>query len=151
MDYLADTNLLLRTIQPEHPMHEPASRAIEAILTSGKSIAILPQNVREFWNVCTRPRERNGLGMTHSEVDEAITLLEASFPVLEDGLSVYREWRQIVLAYSVTGVQVHDAYLAASMRVHKIPSILTFNAGDFARYADLGITAIHPDSLGESN
>jgi predicted nucleic acid-binding protein len=147
VDYLVDTNILLRTIQPEHPMCAPATQAIEEILSSGQSIAILPQNVREFWNVCTRPLERNGLGLTHARTDSEIQKLEANLNLIEDGLLVYREWRKIVLAYSVTGVQVHDAYLVAAMRVHEIPYILTFNTGDFARYADLGVTAVLSDTL----
>jgi predicted nucleic acid-binding protein len=43
------------------------------------------------------------------------------------------------------GVQVHDARLAAAMRVPGIQRILTFNERDFARYPD--IQAVHPQAL----
>ncbi len=43
------------------------------------------------------------------------------------------------VAHSVRGVQVHDARLAAAMRVHGIPYILTFNGSDFERYSGIGI------------
>ncbi|MCS6859946.1 MAG: hypothetical protein NZT92_06465 [Abditibacteriales bacterium] len=43
------------------------------------------------------------------------------------------------------GVQVHDAYLVAAMRVHGITNLLTFNVGDFASYP--GITAVHPQDI----
>jgi len=45
----------------------------------------------------------------------------------------------------VSGVQVHDARLAAAMRVHGVKRILTFNDRDFARYADM--EAIHPRAV----
>jgi predicted nucleic acid-binding protein len=45
----------------------------------------------------------------------------------------------------LSGVQVHDARLAAAMHVHGIQRVLTFNARDFARYPD--IQAVHPQAL----
>jgi predicted nucleic acid-binding protein len=45
----------------------------------------------------------------------------------------------------VMGVQVHDARLAAAMRVHRVSHILTLNVTDFERFS--GLTAVHPSSL----
>ncbi len=58
---------------------------------------------------------------------------------------VHQEWRKLLVAHGVSGVQVHDARLAAGMRVHGVRLILTFNDRDFARY--LGIEAIHPGTF----
>jgi hypothetical protein len=44
----------------------------------------------------------------------------------------------------VLGVKAHDAKLVAMRKVHRVPSILTLNVGDFARY---DIEAIHPAAL----
>jgi predicted nucleic acid-binding protein len=41
--------------------------------------------------------------------------------------------------------QVHDARLAAAMRVPRVKRILTFNDRDFARFTD--IEAIHPRAV----
>jgi predicted nucleic acid-binding protein len=49
-----------------------------------------------------------------------------------------------VVRHGVLGSRVHDARLVASMNVHGIRRILTFNTGDFARY---DIEAVHPSSL----
>ena len=59
--------------------------------------------------------------------------------------AVYREWRKIVVKQRVTGVQVHDARLAAVMYVHGLRHILTFNAADFSRFD--GLVAVHPESV----
>lgn len=68
------------------------------------------------------------------------------FCVLDDLAAVYGRWKQLVVAHSVRGRQVHDARLVALMLEHEIGSILTFNVGDFARYSE--ITAISPHDLG---
>jgi len=47
--------------------------------------------------------------------------------------------------HSVLGVQVHDARLAASMIVHGVTNILTFNVADFSRFSEL--TALHPNNI----
>jgi predicted nucleic acid-binding protein len=52
---------------------------------------------------------------------------------------VYQEWKRLVVANNVSGVQVHDARLVAAMSVHAIKRILTFNVDDFARYTDVEI------------
>jgi predicted nucleic acid-binding protein len=72
-------------------------------------------------------------------------IIESSFRFLPDDESVYREWRRIVVAFSVSGVQVHDARLAATMYAHGITDILTLNRPDFARFA--GLQAIDPNRV----
>jgi hypothetical protein len=52
------------------------------------------------------------------------------------------EWRRLVVACSVAGVQVHDARLVAAMLAHGVPQLLTLNGRDFARYP--GIAVLHP-------
>ena len=59
------------------------------------------------------------------------------------------EWRRLVVNYGVSGVQVHDARLVATMLVHDVTHILTFNTQDFIRYRPEGIIAI--DSSEEIN
>jgi predicted nucleic acid-binding protein len=147
MPYLVDTNVLLRSAQPGHPMHAAATRAVSTLLAAGEDLAFLPQNAREFWNVCTRPLDRNGLGLSSAQADAELSRVETSLTLLPDDPGVFPEWRRLVVAHDVQGVQVHDAYLVAAMLVHGATRILTFNTGDFARYAAEGITAVDPASV----
>jgi predicted nucleic acid-binding protein len=48
-------------------------------------------------------------------------------------------WRRLVRDHQVSGRQVHDAHLVATMLVHGITHILTFNGQDFARYAEIDV------------
>ncbi|WP_254564088.1 type II toxin-antitoxin system VapC family toxin [Oscillatoria sp. HE19RPO] len=142
MSFLIDTNILLRSADPTHSMHADAVTATNILLDRGEDVCIIPQNLIEFWNVYTRPADKNGLGHTPGEAAAEVNRLKGLFLLLPDTLAIYSEWERLVLSYGVRGVNVHDARLVAAMLVHGLTHILTFNIKDFARYAE--VTAVHP-------
>jgi len=113
------------------------------------NLASLPaytsQNLGEVWNVLTRPVNRNGFGLTPAQADRRAQAIESSIEILPDSLLIHLEWRRLLVAHNISGVQVHDARLVAAMHVHEVKRILTFNARDFVRFTD--IEAIHPAEL----
>jgi predicted nucleic acid-binding protein len=120
----------------------------DALLKLGQSDYLLVytfQNASEFWNVSTRPFERNGHGRSDAVTQQALDEIEQRMRFLEDDRKVYFEWRRLTRLHRVRGVQVHDAKLAASMIVHGVRQILTFNTADFARFTE--VEAVHPASL----
>ena len=143
MPFLADTNILLRLAEPSDPEYRIVRTAVEKLLARGEHLCYAAQNLVEFWNVCTRPIDRNGFGLSIVETDARASIIEARFRFLPDSERVHVEWRRLVVRYSVAGVQVHDARLVASMLVHGVPNLLTLNGRDFARY-----TAIRADLPG---
>ena len=147
MIYLVDTNVLLRFSRLENPRYQISRDAVHKLEADGHQLQTTLQNFAEFWNVSTRPTERNGFGRTPVETDELLQDLEKAFSLLPDSDDVYREWRRLVVKYNVSGVQVHDARLAASMIAHNVTRILTFNLTDFERYADEGIVAVNPAAV----
>jgi predicted nucleic acid-binding protein len=142
MPYLGDTNLLLRITEPAHPMYPEAVQAIETLLARREEIVLVPQNLFEFWVVATRPRERNGLGMTAAEALSELDRLEGLLPVLSDPPALYSEWRRLVTSHGIVGSRAHDVRLVAAMLTHGITHILTFNVDDFRRFE--GIIVVHP-------
>ena len=111
----------------------------------GTLLHYTPQNIAELWNAMTRPAARNGLGLSAADADQEVRAIETGMILLPDSEQVYREWRRIIVQHSVLGVQVHDARLAASMIVHGVTNILTFNVADFSRFSEL--TALHPNNI----
>jgi predicted nucleic acid-binding protein len=142
MPFLVDTNILLRSIDPSHPMNAIAVQALATLRGQGEQFCIVPQNLIEFWSVYTRPLERNGLGRTSEEAKVELAQLKTFFPLLLDVPAIYPEWERLVSAYAVRSVNVHDARLVAAMLVHGLTHILTFNTRDFVRYSE--ITAVDP-------
>ena len=142
MAVFVDTNVLIFSVQNGHPWLEASIIAIEQFLAADDQVCVLPQNIAEFWNVCTRPVDRNGLGLSPDETEERLKGIDMILTVLHDSAAVYARWRQLLVRHSVRGVQVHDARIAAAMQVHGIEKLLTFNPRDFGRYD--GITQVHP-------
>src|SRR5262249_55194644 len=142
---LVDTNILLRMTRRADPQHPIVDAALAQLAGQGTILLYTHQNMAEFWNAMTRPRERNGFGLAAADADREIQAVERGMALLRDGEAVYREWRRIVMQHGVLGVQVHDARLAAAMYVHGVSHILTLNVTDFVRFN--GLTAVHPGNV----
>ena len=140
-----DTNILLRLVQPDSPEYRTIRQCTDHLWERGADLFYTSQNVAEFWNVCTRPPDRNGFGFSVAETDERAALIEAKFSFAADSEATHQEWRRIGVAANVSGIQVHDARLVAAMRVHGIANLLTLNAKDFRRFGD--ITVLSPDDV----
>jgi len=142
---LVDTNILLRMTRRSDPQHQIVDGALARIASQGTTLHYTHQNIAELWNAMTRPSVRNGFGLTVAEAERQVRAIEAGMSLLPDSEAVYREWRRIVVQYNVSGVQVHDARLAAAMYVHSVSHVLTLNVTDFERFN--GLTALHPKSI----
>jgi predicted nucleic acid-binding protein len=144
MSILADTNILLRRTQPDHPSHTLAVESVARLLAAAEPVYFALQNMSEFWNVATRPAANNGLGFSVALALRELEEIERFLTVLPDSPAVYGEWKRLVVQHGVLGSKVHDAKLVATMNVHGIRRILTFNTEDFRRY---DIEAVHPLSV----
>jgi predicted nucleic acid-binding protein len=147
MRVLGDTNILLRSAQPNHPLCPQAAHAVSKLIRQEEAVFFCAQNITEFWNVATRPAAQNGLGLSSEEVLQEIGSIEKLLNLLPDVPEIYNAWKQIVSAHRVQGVKAHDARLVALMSVYSVESILTFNADDFERFKTNA--PIHPLSLAD--
>ncbi len=147
MIYLVDTNVLLRFADRSHPLNPVVREAVRKLRKDGHNLQIASQNCVEFWNVATRPANRNGFGLAPTDADRLLRLIERLFPILNDLPTVYSEWRRLVVTFSVSGVQVHDARLVAVMKINSVSHILTFNDSDFIRYNSEGMIAVNPAAV----
>lgn len=140
--YLADTNILLRFLLRSDPEYQAIRRAVRILKTRREQLVTTPQNLIEFWNVCTRPATaRGGLALSVEATARRVRLLERHFRILPETPAIYAEWKALVQTQKIAGVQVHDARLVAAMRVHGVTRILTGNVKDFKRYPGINIFA----------
>jgi len=142
---LVDTNILLRISRRSDPQYQLVDSALAKLALAGTTLHFTHQNIAELWNAMTRPVNRNGFGLTATEAERQVRVIETGMSLLSDSEAVYRERRRIVVQHAVSGVQVHDARLVAAMHVHGVSDILTLNVTDFDRYS--GITAAHPSAV----
>ena len=146
MATLVDTNILLRSIQPTDPLFGVTLSALQILGRNTDRLAVVPQNIVEFWAVATRPRANNGLGLTPSDASIEVEKILNTFQFFPETPAIFDEWMKLVTAYAVSGKDTHDARIFAAMKVHSIQRILTFDEGDFARYKDV-ISILTPTSV----
>ena len=145
VSWLLDTNILLRLSKRNWPHVQEVRKALYLLHSADARLFYTSQNLREFWNVATRPANQNGFGLSVAEADREARRIERIFRFLSDSDAVHHEWRRLVKAHGVLGTQVHDANLVAAMKGHGLKYLLTLNIHDFSRYTD--ITAVHPTQV----
>ena len=146
MAYLLDTNIFLRLAGKGDHLRPIVLDALRKLRSQNEVLCYTPQILSEFWNVCTRPASaRGGVGLSLIETERKVRIIERYFLLLADSMATFQEWRQLIVTYSVMGVEVYDAKLVASMNVYGVAHLLTFNIGDFKRYP--GITVMDPTKM----
>jgi predicted nucleic acid-binding protein len=146
MLWLLDSNVLIRLPHRPDPLHPVVRQALHTLWARGDELCYTSQILGEFWSVCSRPTTaRGGLGLSLAETDRRAPLIERFYLFLPDTVAVHDEWRRLIVAHGVAGVQTHDARIVGAMNVHGVSHLLTLNVADFARYP--GITAQHPQDV----
>lgn len=115
----------------DDPRHPIIIQALEALVKHGVRLCYTSRTLAEFWNACTRPRDKNGFGLSVAETDRLARVIERDFEFLPDSRETHERWRELLVAHDVHGVQVHDAKLASSMYIHNVGWLLTINVRGF--------------------
>ena len=142
---LLDSNILLRMSKGKDPRHDVIHLAIHSLVARGSRLCYTSQTLGEFWNVATRPLDKNGFGLSIAETDRLADVIERDFEVPPDIREVHEMWHSLLVTHNVRGVQVHDARLAASMYAHAVGLLLPLYVSDFRRFTNL--RAVHPADL----
>lgn len=145
MRILVDTNILIRSVQRRHPLMQSARQALKSLNAEGNELCVTSQNIAEFWNVCTRPADVNGLGYSIGATDRLTARIEMFFTLLPDTPNIFWHWRRLIVTHEVRGAKVHDARLVAAMETYSIGHVLTFKVGDFGRFTK--IVALNPVAM----
>jgi len=146
---LLDTNVLVRMTDSDDPQCAVASGTIHLLFARHERIAIVPQNLYEFWAVATRkaglpPSGQNGLGMTTNQTSQWLRFFQRRFELFHDKEDLIGLWHHLVKKFDITGAKSHDARLVAAMQSHGIASLFTFNSGHFRSFP---VTLLDPASL----
>src|SRR3569623_583646 len=110
---LIDSNILLRMSKGDDPQYEKIGRALRTLLGRNMRLCYTSQTLGEFWNVATRPSDKNGFGLSVPEADRLAGIFERDFEFLPDNREIHERWRSLLVAQNIRGVQVHDTRLAA--------------------------------------
>ena len=146
---LLDTNVLVRMTDRDDPQCSLARGTIHLLFARHERIAIVPQNLFEFWAVATRkiglpPAGQNGLGLTTNQTSQWLRFFQRRFELFHDKEDLIGLWHDLVKRFDIPGANSHDVRLVAAMQSHGIASLFTFNTDDFRRFP---VMVIDPASL----
>jgi predicted nucleic acid-binding protein len=145
MACLIDTGVLLRAFDASFAEYRQIRQAVRTLWNRQEDLIVTVQNLAEFWNVSTRPVDKNGYGLSPDRAARRLTLIERICTVTTEDEHSYRLWKGLLTSYSLTGISVHDARLVSVMLARGITSVLTLNERDFRRY--FGISILTPGAM----
>jgi predicted nucleic acid-binding protein len=70
------------------------------------------------------------------QIDGQIAAVRTFIKIADDTEAVITQLLELLKAYSISGKQVHDANIAATMLVNGIDTLLTLNVDDLKRFSD---------------
>src|SRR5262245_29421376 len=111
MACLIDTGVLLRAFDTACPEYRPIRQALRTLWARQERLIVGMQNLAEFWNVSTRPVDKNGYGLSVERVSRRLTRIEQVCDVVTEDDDSFDVWKGLLISYSVSGVAVHDARL----------------------------------------
>ena len=129
-----DTNVLVFSTAARAPFHQTARQAIQEQHDAGAEVWISRQVLREYLATLSRPQTFSNpqpLDVLAADVRSFIN----QFFIAEDSAQVTERLLDLLQRFPTGGKQVHDANIVATMLVHNIPTLLTHNTDDFARFA----------------
>ncbi len=131
-----DTNALVYSTQKQSAFYTRTMAALDRARQERQELWVSRQILREYLATVTRPqRDTSALPIADALAD--IDQFKRDYNVAEDGPEVFRELCLLLARTPVGGKQVHDANIVATMLVHGITRLLTFNAADFRRFGTL--------------
>jgi predicted nucleic acid-binding protein len=146
LPYLIDTNVFLRIVPKTDPDRAIALSALRKLIENDAELYYTTQVLAEFWTVCTRPpTARGGYGLSPTKTERKIRMIERYCRFVPETVASHDEWRRLIVAHAIQGVQAHDARLVAVMKTYGITHLLTFEKGNFTRFQ--GITVVAPSDV----
>jgi hypothetical protein len=139
---VVDANILVYAVEAGAPRHAVSRALIEAARDPATTLYLTSQVLCEFYSIVTNAR-RVAVPRSPSEALEAISALLAlpGMHLLSTPARAVAGWMALLQRRPVTGGDVFDLQLVATMLAHDIQRIYTFNAADFEVFPELTVTA----------
>ena len=131
---VVDANILIYAALPAAPQYKSS----RAVLESVGSLCVSPQVLAEFYSVVTNPR-RVTAPFTPTEARAFITAVLRRLTVLPIPAAVVDRWAQLAEKHQITGANIFDLQLVATMLEHGVRRIYTYNRADFVPFVELEV------------
>lgn len=131
-----DTNILIYASRPKAAQHAVSQAALLRLRQEGSPLWLSQQVLREYLAASTRPQS-SGPALPMAAAISDARRFRATFNVAEDRPDLFDRLLHLLAGHPGGGKQVHDANLVATMGIHGLSRLLSFNHADFHRFGSL--------------
>jgi len=129
-----DTNVLIYANLAEMPLHEEALEALRHLTQSDVQVWISLQVLREYIAITSR-KNLFQRPLPPSTIIARVRHFQELFHVAQDNTLVLSNLLALLEEFQVSGKQIYDANIVATMMAFNVRQILTHNVSDFRRYS----------------
>ena len=131
-----DTNILIRSTVKTAPMHQETRIALDKLWKAQCELWISRQVLREYMVNVTR-HQTFMQPLPISTVMKRVKYFVSNFELAEDSEIVTDNLLSLISTIEISGKQIHDANIVATMQAYDIEELLTNNVEDFTRFSSL--------------
>jgi toxin-antitoxin system PIN domain toxin len=135
---LIDANVLVYAMDGDSPHHVASRGLLDAAIEQSVRLCVTSQVLCEFYSIVTNGR-RVTKPRSPADAIGAITEMLAFLEVLPVPVRAVQVWLDLLRRRRVTGGDVFDLQLAATMLANDVARIYTFNGKDFEMFAELTV------------
>ena len=135
-----DANVLAYAVDADAAHHAASRALLDAAKDPSVTLYVTSQILCEFYSLITKPRRVRAV----SSAAEALSIISAMLAlpglyVLPTPSRTVAGWMQLLQRHPVTGGDVFDLQIVATMQANGIQRIYTFNIGDFEVFRELAV------------
>jgi predicted nucleic acid-binding protein len=135
-----DANVLAYAVNADAPQHPAARALLDAASDPSITLYVTSQILCELYSLITNPR-RVAVASSSAEALSIISSMLAlpGLYVLPTPVRAVAGWMQLLQRRPVTGGDVFDLQIVATMQANGIQRIYTFNTDDFEVFPELAV------------
>jgi len=135
---VVDANVLVYAMDADASQHIPSRTLLEAARNGSATLYVTPQILCEFYSIVTNAR-RVLKPRSSADALSAISGLLDFLHVLPVPAHTAQGLMELLSRHPVTGGEIFDLQIVATMKAQGILRIYTFNADDFEVFSELEV------------
>ncbi|MGD0139512.1 MAG: TA system VapC family ribonuclease toxin [Tepidisphaeraceae bacterium] len=137
---LLDTNVLVYSLYQDAPQHAACRAIVERGRGADAALFVAAQTMAELYSVITNPRRVTNPRSTAEAIDAIERFLAMpGLALVHQPVDVVARWCDLLRHHAVTGGDIFDLQLVATMMASGIARIYTFNQDDFKPFSGIQI------------
>ena len=135
-----DANVLAYAINTSAPQHSASRTLLDSARDHRVTLYVTSQILCEFYSIITNPR-RVAAPKSSADAQQIVSDILAlpGLWVLPMPISAVSGWLQLLQRYPVTGADIFDLQIVATMLANGINCIYTFNGDDFRIFPEISV------------